>query len=162
MPMKRKKIEMLSRIMNVMKVNCQFKDKRIAAKMGITSSELNCLKQYVDDKALSVKVLAERMNISPGGVTRIVSSLEEAGVLSREMDPLDRRGIHVRLTAKGAGKVEELCGFSIQCFSHMLEKVPSAKLDLILEGLTLLNDVWGEGMKNIDKMDTHLQGSDNC
>jgi DNA-binding MarR family transcriptional regulator len=160
--MKRKKIETLSRIMNVMKMNCQFKDKRIAAKMGITSSELGCLKQYVEERVLSVKVLAERMNITPGGVTRVVGSLEKAGILSREMDPLDRRGIHVRLTAKGEEKVEELCAFSIQCFSRMLDRVPSDRLDSIIEGLTLLNDVWAQGMKDIETADGHLQEADPC
>ena len=48
--------------MNMMKINCQFKDKKIAAKLKITCSELNCLKQYFDAEVLSVKEFQKKFS----------------------------------------------------------------------------------------------------
>ena len=160
--MDKNKITIISQIMNMMKINCQFKDKKIAAKLKITCSELNCLKQYFDADILSVKELAERLNITSGGVTRIVASLEEAGILRRDMDPNDRRGINVTLTPKGEKTSKELYKITMNYFNTMFEKVSDKNMDKILAGITLLNDVWVDNIENNDKLDVQLSGSDNC
>ncbi|MDA3887041.1 MAG: MarR family transcriptional regulator [Candidatus Delongbacteria bacterium] len=160
--MDKNKITIISDIMNVMKINCQFKDKKIAAKLNITCSELNCLKQYFDADVLSVKELAVRLNIASGGVTRIVASLEEAGILRRDMDPNDRRGINVTLTKKGEKTSKELLNLSIKYFNTMFEKVSDKNMEKILTGITLLNDIWVDNIENNDKLDVQLSGSDNC
>ncbi|MBN2789261.1 MAG: MarR family transcriptional regulator [Candidatus Delongbacteria bacterium] len=160
--MDKNKIAIISQIMNMMKINCQFKDKKIAAKLKVTCSELNCLKQYFDADILSVKDLAERLNITSGGVTRIVASLEEAGILRRDMDPKDRRGINVTLTPKGLKTSKELYEITMNYFNTMFENVPEKKIDAILNGVTILNDIWVDNIENNDKLDTQLSGSDNC
>ncbi|MDA3886218.1 MAG: MarR family transcriptional regulator [Candidatus Delongbacteria bacterium] len=156
------KISVISNIMNMMKINCQFKDKKIAAKLNITCSELNCLKQYFDADVLSVKELAEKLNITSGGVTRIVASLEKADILRRDMDPKDRRGINVTLTKKGEKTSKELFNITINYFNTMFDKVSEKKIDEILKGITTLNDIWMDNIENNDKLDVHLSGSDNC
>ncbi len=160
--MDKNKISIISNIMNMMKINCQFKDKKIAANLNITCSELNCLKQYFDAKVLSVKELAERLNITSGGVTRIVASLEEAGILRRDMDPNDRRGINVTLTKEGLKTSKELFRITINYFNTLFENVSDKNIDKILDGITLLNDVWVDNIENNDKLDVQLSGSDNC
>lgn len=160
--MDKNKITIISQIMNMMKINCQFKDKKIAEKLNITCSELNCLKQYFDAEVLSVKELASRLNITSGGVTRIVASLEEAGILQRDMDPNDRRGINVTLTKKGQKTSKELYNITINYFNAMFDKVPAKKIDEILKGITTLNDIWVNNIENNDKLNVHLSGSDNC
>jgi len=160
--MDKNKISIISNIMNMMKINCQFKDKKIAEKLNITCSELNCLKQYFDADILSVKELAERLNITSEGVTRIVASLEKAEILRRDMDPNDRRGINVTLTKKGEKKSKELYNITMNYFNTMFEKASEKKIDEILKGITTLNDIWMDNIENNDKLDVQLSGSDNC
>ena len=141
----------ISNIMNSMKLYCQLKDKKIAKSTNLTCSELNCLKQYFEIDILSVKELAEKLNITSGGVTRIVASLEESGILRRDMDPNDRRGINVTLTDKGESVVKKLQDATIDYYKTMLSGTPKKKIDIILEGVSLLNKIWLKKIENSDK-----------
>lgn len=156
--MKQNKIEIISRIMNVMKISCEYKDKKISTSLNVTCSELSCLKQYFDCEVLSVKDLAEKLNITSGGVTRIVGSLEKSGILKREMDPNDRRGINVILTSKGRKIVDQLHDITIKYFNMMMEDVPDEKIDIILKGITMFNDIWVENIKKSGEIEKHLFG----
>lgn len=49
--------------------------------------------------------LAAREGVAPPTLTRIVAGLEEAGYVSRQIDPDDRRAVQVAVTPKGAGLV---------------------------------------------------------
>jgi DNA-binding MarR family transcriptional regulator len=45
--------------------------------------------------------LAAAEQVQPPTVTRLVTSLESAGLVAREIDPVDRRVVRVRITAEG-------------------------------------------------------------
>jgi DNA-binding MarR family transcriptional regulator len=45
--------------------------------------------------------LASRLDVSPGHVTQLITSLEARGLVARAMDAADRRAVRVRLTAAG-------------------------------------------------------------
>lgn len=161
--MKVDRIEQISRIINSMKIKSQLKDKKIAERFKLSCSELNCLKQYYNEDNLSVKELAERLNITSGGVTRIVAQLEERGILRRDIDPEDRRGINVTLTETGKNTVSELYRRSIKYYKKMFEGLNDDQKSCIYEGLKLLNDSWEKAIEmNRDKDNVHLLGSDNC
>jgi DNA-binding MarR family transcriptional regulator len=51
---------------------------------------------------LSPSRLADAVLCTSGGMTKIVDRLERAGMVVRETDPTDRRGVLVRLTRVGA------------------------------------------------------------
>ena len=51
-------------------------------------------KQFFEIKVISVKDLSKKLNITHGGVTRIVEVLESKGIITRDMCPNDRRGIN--------------------------------------------------------------------
>ncbi len=57
---------------------------------------------YTEDEVQTVSSLAERMNISRPGVTRVMDRLVEFDLLSREEDRVDRRRVLARRTARGA------------------------------------------------------------
>jgi DNA-binding MarR family transcriptional regulator len=50
---------------------------------------------------LSPSRLADAVLCTSGGMTKIVDRLVRAGLVARETDPTDRRGVLVRLTAAG-------------------------------------------------------------
>lgn len=59
---------------------------------------LNCL--YKQD-GLGIKVLCESMSINSSTMTGIIDRMEDAGLVERRPDPVDRRALVVYLTEKG-------------------------------------------------------------
>lgn len=56
---------------------------------------------------LAPTVLARRLMLSPAGVTDRLGRLEAAGLVRRDPDPNDRRGLLVTLTKNGRERVDE-------------------------------------------------------
>jgi DNA-binding MarR family transcriptional regulator len=63
---------------------------------------------YTQDTTLTVSSLAEMMNISRPGVTRVMDRLVHFDLISREEDREDRRRVLARRTARGAAFYREL------------------------------------------------------
>jgi DNA-binding MarR family transcriptional regulator len=78
----------------------------IAALMGevdLTEPLANVLWQLgPDERPLSRRELAQRLDCDPSNVTFLVDRLEEKGLVKRAVDPHDRRVKAVSLTAAGA------------------------------------------------------------
>jgi len=53
------------------------------------------------DKRLRMAELADKVVLSRSGLTRLVDKLEKADLLTREIDPDDRRGFYAIITEKG-------------------------------------------------------------
>ncbi|GAA1690325.1 MarR family winged helix-turn-helix transcriptional regulator [Fodinicola feengrottensis] len=65
----------------------------IADRMGVTTSDLQCLYALAHDGPATASVLAKRVNLTSGSASRMVDRLEAAGYLRRVPDPTDRRRI---------------------------------------------------------------------
>lgn len=142
--MNQQHIQEISDIINSMKIYCQLKDRKIAKSMNFSCSELNCLKQYFKVSSLSVKDIAERLGITSGAVTRIVASLEKSGILRRDIDLNDRRGINVKLTKSGIEKIAQLKQINLEYCTGIFQDIKDEKTKLVLEGLLTLNSAWSE------------------
>lgn len=143
-------IEKISECLNHIKGKCQLKDRKIAEQLNISTSELNCLKIFTEgNMKISVKDLAERLNITSGGVTKIVGQLEEQGILRRDMDPDDRRGILVSLTSKGKSLINKLHRVTSDYYSSMFSGLSDTEKEKILSGLQSLNDAWGKNTGDV-------------
>ncbi|MGL4421853.1 MAG: MarR family winged helix-turn-helix transcriptional regulator [Gemmataceae bacterium] len=62
---------------------------------------LATLRRNGGDTGMTPGQLLEAVMLSSGGMTNRLDRLEQAGLIARQADPDDRRGIRVRLTAKG-------------------------------------------------------------
>jgi DNA-binding MarR family transcriptional regulator len=93
---------------------------------GITRSEFFALHQIwvsmnedPEKKGIHVSDLAKRMNIALSAASRMLNSLEERGLIYREIDPKSRRNICVFLTEEG----EKLWKKCSEGMSDLLERV---------------------------------------
>jgi DNA-binding MarR family transcriptional regulator len=59
------------------------------------------------DRRLRMTDLADRVLVSPSGMTRAISRLGDQGLVKREQDPGDRRSFIVRLTSLGLTRLRE-------------------------------------------------------
>ncbi|MGH9178328.1 MAG: MarR family winged helix-turn-helix transcriptional regulator [Acidimicrobiales bacterium] len=74
---------------------------RTTARDDVTASQLSALSSLACRGALTLGELSAVELVRPPTMTKIVASLEEAGLVLRSVDHLDRRVARVELTAKG-------------------------------------------------------------
>lgn len=81
---------------------------KILLSQGLTRLELFAIQQIYEaangdkeHKGIYVSALAKKMDIVISSASRTLNSLEKRGLISREIDPENRRNICVMLTEKG-------------------------------------------------------------
>lgn len=75
---------------------------------GLTAPRLSALSVLVFGGPRSLSELAEAEQVRPPTMSRIVDALAAAALITRDPDPVDRRG--VRISATGAGRDLLLAG----------------------------------------------------
>lgn len=80
---------------------------RQEASTGLTPSQLSALATIDNHGPLTLGSLAEREQVAPPSITKVVTKLEADGLLERSPDPTDRRVSHVRTSPAGAALVAE-------------------------------------------------------
>ncbi|HWB67705.1 MAG TPA: MarR family transcriptional regulator [Mycobacteriales bacterium] len=73
---------------------------------GLSPSQWSAMITIEDNEPVRIGDVAEREGVSAPTATRIVAVLEEAGMVSRSSDPLDRRTAYIALTETGREKLE--------------------------------------------------------
>jgi len=74
----------------------------IAERLGLTVSDLECLDYLADVESATAGQVAERTNLTTGAVTSMLRRLQQAGYVSAERDPADRRRVIVTLRPERA------------------------------------------------------------
>src|ERR1700733_9920538 len=69
----------------------------MAERLGINSSDLECLDIIIMNGPLSAGALARASGLTSGAITGVIDRLQRAGLTEREPDPLDRRKVVVRV-----------------------------------------------------------------
>ncbi len=138
-------VNQMAELVFTLRQKCALKDLHFVKMLGITAAEYNCLVQFFNTDSFGVKELAERLEITPGGVTRIVTSLEEKGIVERKISPEDRRGINVTLTPRGKKIVEEIRRASLDLHQEILQQIePQYRKPVVeaIEKLVQAIDTW--------------------
>jgi DNA-binding MarR family transcriptional regulator len=78
----------------------------IAERLGVTVSDLECLDYLADAGSATAGQIAERTNLTTGAVTSMLRRLQQAGYVTAERDPADRRRIIVTLRPERAAELE--------------------------------------------------------
>lgn len=79
---------------------------RLQAGTGLSASLHSALASIESHGPLTLGQLAAREHVAPPTITRVVSRLEEAGLVHRDIDPTDRRVSRVSITAEGRDRLE--------------------------------------------------------
>lgn len=103
-----------------------------AEKNDLTPAEFKLLCYFRNTESVSIKDLVREMKLTPGRITHIITSLEEKKLITRNINPDDRRGINVFLTGKSQPLIKELNSKSLDMHSCVLEKYQTADADSVL------------------------------
>ncbi|MCZ7423499.1 MULTISPECIES: MarR family transcriptional regulator [unclassified Micromonospora] len=78
----------------------------IAERLGLTVSDLECLDYLADVGSATAGQVAERTNLTTGAVTSMLRRLQQAGYVTAERDPADRRRVVVTLRPERTAELE--------------------------------------------------------
>lgn len=108
-------------------------------RLGLGRASMNLLFALSRSDGARVADLAERLGISSGAVTQTVDALREAGLVTSEVSPDDRRG---RIISLSAAARDEIRGFErqyIEAVAPAFDALSTAdvlELDRILSAVT--------------------------
>ena len=101
----------------------------VFARHGLTTGEfdgLAALRRSGDPVTLTPTVLARAMMLSPAAMTNRLDRLEAAGLVSRALDPANRRRMRVALTARGHEVVDAAVTDHVANEEHLLSVLGEA------------------------------------
>lgn len=105
-------------------------DERVRG-LGLTGPQARLLLSLERNPNENQSFYAERLEIEPITLTRIVDRLEDAGWIERQADPADRRARILHLTDKSRGIVARLRISVEALFEDMLAGFDAAERDLL-------------------------------
>jgi len=105
---------------------------------GITHTQYNVLRilRGAGVEGLCGREVAERMVSRVPDVSRLLDRMEEAGLLSRERDPGDRRHVTARITRKGLAVLEQATPQLEAVERARVGQVPTGRLQQLIEVLS--------------------------
>ena len=118
--------------------NCQEKEVHLAELHGLTQAEFRCLRLFGTDESLNNKTIAERMNLSPSRLTRIIDGLVKKKYIRRNIDPNDRRNMKVDLSKKGKSLVQQLNKAYVDIHEEILLDINPSQHEQLIVAMTHL------------------------
>lgn len=105
---------------------------------GLTITQTSALATIVRSGPLSIGHLAEIESLPSPAATRLADRLEEAGLVSRQANPADRRGVHLVATAKGSELLTRRIELGESWLAEQLSAVSEADRQAIEHAITVL------------------------
>ena len=118
-----KNAEMLANLTFNLLARCQEKESRLAEKHNLLEAEFKCLRLMSSEENPNNKEIAEKMNLSPSRITRIMDGLVKKGYMVREIDNTDRRNMILSLSKKGKNLTTRLNNAFIEIHKEILNEI---------------------------------------
>lgn len=122
--------------------NCNIKEEYFASSFNLSPTEVRFLKLFAVSPTYSIKELRDRLKLTPGRITHILSSLEVKKLISRTLDPKDKRVIIVNLMPKASPLISNLQQNYHELHNRILQNVKEEEMEKILSSLEILVDVF--------------------
>jgi len=127
-----KNAEMLANLTFNLLVRCQEKESRLAEKHNLLEAEFKCLRLMSSEENPNNKEIAEKMNLSPSRITRIMDGLIKKGYMVREIDNADRRNMILSLSKKGKNLTTRLNNAFIEIHQEILNEIDEKQHDSLI------------------------------
>ncbi|HUQ80864.1 MAG TPA: MarR family transcriptional regulator [Gemmatimonadaceae bacterium] len=117
--------------------------RREDAKTGLSAPRLSALSVVVFGGPLTLGELASAEQVKPPTMTRLVSALEDEGLVTREPDASDGRLTRIRATAKGRTLLMRGRANRVAALTAEVRALPGADRDVVERAVTILEAVIG-------------------
>ncbi len=115
-------------------------DKRLyeSQRFGVPYAELKCLMLFEGERYLTVKGIAQKLDVAKSRVTKLINGLIQKGLVGRIEDPRDGRIRLISLTPAGQRKSEQVADFRREIHSKILLQLSADERTNTLSSLELL------------------------
>jgi MarR family transcriptional regulator, transcriptional regulator for hemolysin len=113
---------------------------RRAATLGVTRAQWKVMFRLSRQPGLRQVELADKLDVEPITLSRIVDRLEEAGLVERTADPTDRRAWRLQLTSKAAPLIEKLRKLADVLVDEAFEGLSPQDLELVRDKLARVRE----------------------
>ena len=117
---------------------CQERMQYQSERFGLPEAELRCLLLFQNERYLTAKVIAGRLNVAKSRVTKIVEGLLRRRLVERTDDPDDSRVKLLKLTSAGEKLVVEIVSFRGELHVKVLDQFSPEQRSALLNGLSQL------------------------
>jgi DNA-binding MarR family transcriptional regulator len=107
-------------------------------KFNLTPTELRCILVFNNEKYLTAKGMAEKLDVTKSRVTKIMEGLTQKKLVQCIDDPEDARVKLIRLTPAGEKKTNEIDQFISQIHHELLTNLDTGDRKSVLHSLELL------------------------
>jgi DNA-binding MarR family transcriptional regulator len=107
-------------------------------KFGLPQAELKCLMLFDMQRYLTVKGIAQKMEVAKSRVTKIMDGLTQKQLIQSTEDPNDGRVKLLSLTPAGQKKLKEIDTFLKKVHRKILDQLESEQRRTVLSSLELL------------------------
>ena len=108
----------------------------VASRVGVSSSDLECLDFLVIEGRVTAGRLAELTGLTTGAITGVIDRMEKAGLVRRERDEEDRRKVYVAIVPEAIAKVGRFYEPLQKAVTRDWEGYTDAELKLLLRFMT--------------------------
>ena len=127
-----KNAEILANLTFNLLARCQEKEARLAEQNKLLEAELKCLRIMDLEESINNQDVADRMNLSPSRITRIIDGLVKKGYILREIDREDRRNMKISLTEKGVNLTNKINNAFVEIHKEILKEIDNSQHESLL------------------------------
>ena len=131
-------LEQFQRLVNRLYQCCQERMQYQSDRFDLPDAELRCLLLFGEERYLTPKGIAQKMNVVKSRISKIVDGLMKKGFVQRIKDPEDSRIHLLSLTPDGQRKINDIRYFMDDVHHQVLLRIPSEQRKLLLIDLDLL------------------------
>jgi DNA-binding MarR family transcriptional regulator len=117
---------------------CQERLQYQCERFGLPDAELRCLSLFGEERYLTPKGIALKMNLVKSRISRIVSGLVQKKLIQKISDPEDSRITLLSLTAEGQKKLNDINKFLDNIHMEVLQQMEPEQRKTMITNLELL------------------------
>jgi len=117
---------------------CQERMQYQSERFNLPDAELRCLTLFGEERYLTSKGIAYKMNLVKSRVSRIIDGLLRKKLIQRFKDPEDSRVSLLSLTPDGQRKLDEINSFMEDIHSRVLQQMVPEQRKAVLTNLEIL------------------------
>ena len=131
-------LEQFQILVNKLYQCCQERMQYQSDRFDLPDAEIRCLIIFGEERYLTAKGIAHKMNVVKSRVTTIVAGLVKKGLVQKVKDPEDSRVTLLSLTPAGQKKLTQVNRFLDEVHQEVLLRLPSGQRRELLANLELL------------------------
>lgn len=134
-------------------------DRRVKA-LELTQAQWRAIAHLAREEGINQAALAERLEVKPITLTRLIDRMEAAGWVKRQADPEDRRASLLFLTAKAQPILDELWAHADEALADLLEGVSLAARRELVKALVRMKQNLAQA-ETVASLDSNTRKNDN-